>query len=211
MGAAVIVDAAVHRGRKFTEVENWLLEFVRSVLFFELPWGPKSRLATASRSPEPALCDPPPGCSGVWPPTSGWFSANPQLKLWRFGIGYPNTRRDRLWLIGKLPWGTAILPWLQMSQCLCTFLGQGQRETCSLTGYRSDGGIRQDRCGKSSVCVPSMQPFRIKLFLQKQSRSSRVQPSRNVCCHAQHIIFKSQQQDIHNCRASLFQRVATSI
>lgn len=144
----------------------------------------------------------------LWPP---WAGANLQLKLWQFGICYPCTWGDWWWLIGRLPWGKAILPPLQTSQCLCTLLDQGQRETCSLTSYKSAGGSRHDRCGKSEVCVPSMQPFRINLFLQKQSRSSRVQPSRNVCCHAQHIIFKSQQQDNHNGRASLFQRVATSI
>lgn len=91
------------------------------------------------------------------------------------------------------------------------FLDQGQRETYSLTGCKSGGGSRQNRCGKSAACVPSIKPFRTNLFLQKQSRSSRVQLSCNVRCHAQHIIFKSQQRHIHNCRTSLFQRVATSI
>lgn len=50
---------------QFTEVESWLLEFVGLILLFEFPQGPKSKLGTAFKSPEPAA-DPPGGCSGVW-------------------------------------------------------------------------------------------------------------------------------------------------
>lgn len=155
VGAAVIVDAAVHRGRKLTaRVCN-----ISSV--FWAPMRPKKQTCNCIQeswtSPLWSTTWVQWGLEVItlWPP---WAGANSQLKLRQLGTGYPSTWGNQQQLVGRIPGVTAILPLLEMSQCLCTFLDQGQRETCSLTGYKSDGGSRQDRCGKAAVCIPSMQP-----------------------------------------------------
>lgn len=142
---------------QFTEIESWLLVCkIDSV--FSVPTRPKWQTCNCIQE----CCT---SCRSstwlqwglevitLWPPRA---DANTQLELWQFGFDYPSTWGDRQWLLGRLPWGTAILPSIQMSQCLCTFLDRGQRETRTLTDYKSDGGSRQDRCGKAAVCVPSM-------------------------------------------------------
>lgn len=144
---------------KFTEVESWLLRVCKTDSAFWVPMRLKEQTCkciqeswTSCRSSTWLQW----GLEVIplWPP---WAGANTQLELWQFGFDYPSTWGDQQWLTGRLPGGTAILPSPPMSQSLCTFLDGGQRETRTLTGYKSDGGSRQDRCGKAAVCVPSMQ------------------------------------------------------
>lgn len=164
VGAAVTEHVSVHRGRKLSvgvcKIDS---VFLSSHKAQRANLGLHSRVLSQLQILHVAAVGF--GVIPLWPP---WAGANTQLELGRFGFDCPSTWGDRQWLTGRLPQGTAILPSPPMSQSLCTFLDGGQRETSSLTGYKSGGGSRQDRCGKAAVCVPSMQPFRIKLFLQKQ-------------------------------------------
>lgn len=135
------------------EIESCLLRVCKIDSVFWIPTRPKEQTCNCIQGSWTSC-----RCSTwlqwgleVIPLQPPWAGANTQLELWQFGLDCPSTWGDQLWLTGRLPWGTAILPSLQTSQCLCTFLDRGQRETRSLTGYKSDGGSRQDRCGKAAT------------------------------------------------------------